>query len=68
MRPLHSKRLHGNICFFTGEANFCRINRLIQGSLTKHMGKQLLPAGKADIGQSSRNKNSQANLCQPGKF
>ncbi len=62
MRPLHSKRLHSNICFFIGETNFCRINRLIQGSLTKHTGKQILPAGKADIGQSSRNKNSQANL------
>jgi len=62
MRLLHSKRLHNNICFFAGKANFFRINRLIQGSLTKHTGKQDEPAGKTDIGQSSGNKNSQADL------
>ncbi len=62
MRPLHNNHIHSNICLFIGKANLCRTNRLIQASSTQHMGKQLLPVGKANIGQSLRNKNSQANL------
>jgi len=68
MRPLHSKHLHSNISFFTGEANFCRINRLIQESLTKHRDKQISPTGKADIGQSSRNKILQDASANSKRF
>ncbi len=61
MRPLHNKRLHSNISFSIGEANFCRINRLIQRSIAKYRDKQILPAGKANNRQSLRNYNFQAN-------
>ncbi len=61
MRPLHNKRLHSNISFFIGKANFCRTNLLIQGSLTKRMENIIKPAGKPNSRQSSRNYNFQAN-------
>jgi len=62
MRPLPNKHLHGFIRFFTGKANFCRIKRLIQRSLTEYMGKLILLAGKSDKGQSSGNKFYRALL------
>ena len=65
MRPLRNKHLHNFIRFSIGKANFRSINRLIQGSLTKHMGNLIKPIGKPDKGQSSINYNFQTNRLVP---
>ncbi len=60
MRPLLNKRIHSDICFSVGvgKTNFCRAIWIIQRRLTQHIGKQVSPVGKVNIGQSSMNRKN----------
>ncbi len=59
MRPLRNIQIHSDTCFSIGEADFCRTNRVnFKEVKCEHSGKQILPEGKVNIGQSSINRKN----------